>query len=262
MLFDALQKSGNFFDNDPNAQNLLQSIMRQVSGEDQPFTQGVVNNMLADSADSNAASYNSQRQQVNRAMANAGLTGSGLEGSALSDMQSKVAGSTRAGRRDIQTRSQLENYNAKTAANTQAMNFLAQQAQQRQAAAFQEAGYRSQMNETGDASNMSNQDPAAQQAQTQVAQPALSKPTPARPVQFGLSNKTLLAPSMNTSQFGGTMGGVGGTPGAESAGLGNGAAQQANAFASYQQQVSQQTRDRQWLQQQQMDWDSQYGGRG
>ena len=259
MLFDALQKSGNFFDTDPNAQGVLQSIMRQVQGTDQPFTPGVVNNMLADSADSNAATYNSQRQQVNRAMANAGLSGSGLEASALSGMQSQVAGSTRAGRRDIQTRSQLENYNAKTQANTQAMNFLAQQAQQHQAAAFQEAGYRSQMNETGDAANMSNQDPAAAQA-TQQVQPALAKPMPARPTQFGLSNKTLLAPSMNTSQFGGTMGGVGGTPGAESAGLGNGAAMQANAFAAYQQQVSQQQRDRSWLQQQQTQWDQQYGG--
>ncbi len=244
LLFEALQGSGQFYDTNPNAGALMQAIMRQVSGEDSPFTQQVVQNMLADNADAGAASYSRERQGISRAMANAGLSGSGLAANAMNMAQSRNAGATRAGRREVQTRAQLENYNAKVQANIQGMNFLAAQARQRQDAAFQEAGYRSQMHETGDASNMSNQpQQAPQQQPAQPAQPALATPTPARPTQ-------------DVNYWGGNSGGFGGA-GGSLAGSGNLAA----ANATYQSQIQQQERDRQELQRRQIDWDMQYGGR-
>lgn len=261
LLFDTLMRSGNFYEGSDQAgqasQSLLQSLMRQVSGEDSPFTQTVVNNMLADSASGNAGNHSRERELAQRAMANAGLTGSGLEASALMSAQARAAQAARTGRRDIQTRAQLENFNARQQANSQAMQFLGQQAQQRQAASFQEAGYRSQMHETGDASNMSNQPQQAQQpAQPQAPQPALARATPARPMQYGLSNKTLLMPTQNANYWGGNSGGFGGV-GGDMSGTGN----LANANAMYQQQVQQQQRDRMELQRLQADWDMNYGGR-
>lgn len=257
LLFEALQGSGQFYDTNSNAGALMQAIMRQVSGEDSPFTQQVVQNMLADNADAGAASFSRDRQGISRAMANAGLSGSGLAANAMNMAQSRNAGATRAGRREVQTRAQLENYNAKIQANTQGMNFLAAQARQRQDAAFQEAGYRAQMHETGDAQNMSNQGQGQPQQQTaQPAQPALATPTPARPTQWGSSNVTLMRPIQDTNYWGGNSGGFGGA-GGSMAGSGNLAA----ANANYQSQIQQQERDRQELQRRQVDWDMQYGGR-
>lgn len=256
-IFEALAKQMGFYDS-ADSQGLMQSIMRQVSGQDQPFTQQVVQNMLADNADASAGGYRSNQQMVNRAMANAGLTGSGLEASALMSAQVKAGQAARTGRREVNTRAQLENYSARERAQTQAMNYLAQQEQAKRQVTMAEVGERGKMHATGDATNVAQVtggQPGV--AAPQAPQPALSQPTPARPTQYGLSNRTLLQPTQNANYWGGVTGGFGGAGGDMS-----GTGRLAVANGQYQQQVQQQQSDRAYLTQLQADWDARYGGRG
>lgn len=250
MIFDALQRQGAFYDN-PNSQALMNSIMAQVSGGDQPFTDQVRQNMLADNADASAGGFNRSRDMINQAMANAGLAGSGLQASALMGAQAQQSMAARTGRREVNTRAQLENYSARERAQTQAMNFLAQQEQAKRAVTGAEVEQRSRMYAGGDAENVAaaTGQPIAQgQAQPTAAIPALSKPAPARPTQYGLSNVTLLQQRNQTPMPFGVAGG--------------GGFQMVNQQASYDpQQIAKQQQDRAYLTQLQADWDARYGGR-
>lgn len=250
MIFDALQKQGAFYDN-PNSQTLMNSIMQQVQGGDQPFTDQVRQNMLADNADASAGGFSRSRDMINQAMANAGLAGSGLQASALMGAQAQQSMAARTGRREVNTRAQLENYAARERAQTQAMNFLAQQEQAKRAVTGAEVDQRSRMYAGGDAENVAaaTGTPIAQAQVPQPTIPALSKPVPARPTQYGTSNVTLLQQRNQTPMPFGVAGG--------------GGFQMVNQQASYDpQQVAKQQQDRAYLSQLQADWDSRYDGQG
>lgn len=261
LIFEALQRQGGFYDS-PNSQGVMDAIMRQVKGEDQPFTGQVVTNMLADNADASAGGFRNNRDMIARAMANAGLTGSGLEQSALMSAQMQQGRMARQGRREINTRAQLENFQARERAQTAAMNFLAQQEQAKRAVAFAEVDQRGKMHATGDATNVAAATgqpmPQGQQpgvAAPQTVQPALSKPTPARPTQYGLSNATLSIP-----RWGGISGGLPSTGYVSPQQVYDTRANYDRDTQMYQAQIQQQTRDRAYLSQLQADWDSRYGG--
>lgn len=249
LLFEALQKAGGFYGSDPNAQNLMGQFMgmTQPGGANGPFTPNVVNAQLATNSDSNAAAFGAQRKLVQRAMANAGLTGSGLEASAIMSAQRQSQAATRTGRQAITSRADLENYQARERAQGMAMNFLQQQAQLQSNALGQEAGYRAQMHETGDATNISSNAGAAS-GQPPSAAPA---PAPARPTQYGTSNTT---PIYNMQQQFGPQYGAPGAFGPLQ--------QQTPNMGLYNQQLQQQQRDRQQLLMNQQDWDRRYGGMG
>jgi hypothetical protein len=248
-IFEALQRQGMFYDS-PDAQNLQRRIMQQVDGTDQPFTNEVRQNMLADNSDGAASGYQRNQEQINRAMANAGLVGSGLQASALMGAQMQQGMAARQGRREVNTRAQLENYSARERAQTTAMNYLAQQEQAKRQVMNSEVEQRGRMHATGDAANVAavtggNPGPAA--PQPQPVQPALSAPTPARPQQYGTSNIRVM---MNYRP----------------ADPSNPLDVRANPFGhakvdDYNRQVQQQDRDRAYLSQLQADWDSRYGGR-
>lgn len=242
-IFDALQRQGVFYDG-ADAQALQRSIMNQVSGQDQPFTDQVRQNMLADNSDASASGYQRNQEQINRAMANAGLVGSGLQASALMGAQMQQGMAARQGRREVNTRAQLENYSARERAQTTAMNYLAQQEQAKRQVMNSEVEQRSRMHATGDAENVAavtggQQGPAA--PQPTPVQPALSTPTPARPTQYGTTNIQVM---MNTT-----------------------GADPSNPFMSkgvdnvplYNRQIQQQQQDRAYLSQLQADWDRRYG---
>ena len=246
-IFDALQRQGVFYDG-ADAQALQRSIMNQVSGQDQPFTDQVRQNMLADNSDASASGYQRNQEQINRAMANAGLVGSGLQASALMGAQMQQGMAARQGRREVNTRAQLENYSARERAQTTAMNYLAQQEQAKRQVMNSEVEQRSRMHATGDAENVAavtgGQGPAA--PQPQPVQPALSAPTPARPQQYGLSNVTLLQKRQQLQMPFGVAGG--------------GGFQNVQTQAAYDpQEVSKQQQDRAYLSQLQADWDRRYG---
>lgn len=245
-IFDALSKQGGFYDSG-NSNTLMQSIMSQVQGGDQPFTDQVRQNMLADNSDASASGYNRSRDMINQAMANAGLAGSGLQASALFGAQSQQSMAARTGRREVNTRAQLENYSARERAQTQAMNFLAQQQQNAMQTTGMEVEQRGRMYAGGDANNVAAATGQPLPQAPQATTPALSAPVPARPTQYGLSNKGIVmnySPSDPTNAL---------ATGANPRGVAN--------TSLYQQQMQQQNSDRAYLSQLQADWDSRYGGR-
>lgn len=252
LIFEALKRQMGFYDS-ADSQGLMQSIMGMVGGQDQPFTNEVRQNMLADNADASAGGYNSNRDMIQRAMSNAGLTGSGLEASALLSAQTQQGRMARQGRREVNTRAQLENYSARERAQTTAMNYLAQQETARRATTMAEVDQRGKMHATGDATNVAQATGSPTPGQVpgvmpQAPQPALSTPKPARPTQYGLSNVTLLQKRPTVVQPFGVAGG--------------GGLQYLQGAGQYDQgEVQKQQQDRSYLQQLQADWDTRYGGR-
>lgn len=187
LIEEALRRMGGFYDNNADAQTLMQRTMGQVTGQDVPFTQTVLNNMLGQNADSANGQFQQQRRIIDRGFANAGLTGSGLQSSALADAAANAARAARAGRRDITTRAELENYNARITAQQMAQSFLQQREDVARNAAEKEIAYRAQMHATGsegDVANVTGGTPA-NTGQTAPA-PVQAAPRPkAPPAWFG-----------------------------------------------------------------------------
>lgn len=262
LIEEAIGRVGGFY-GQQQPQDLLGMFMSQARGEAVPFTDQVRQGMLGQNADAGAGQFAGNRQLVQRAMANAGLTGSGLEASALMSAQRNAQQALRAGRREINTRAELENFAARERGQQAAMSFLAQQEAANRAAAAAEVSYRSQMHATGDATNVTNAAPGpgggAQPTNPSPAAPAQAAAptpvTPARPTRYGLSNSLLQMPYGGSAQYQ-----TGYAPTAFALSQAQGAYK--NDMARYQEQVRKQQEDRAYLAQLQADWDSQYGGRG
>lgn len=273
LMFGSLDSLLNFY-NRPEGQQLMQQLQQRASGQAQPFTPGVVNAQLANNADASAGQFNNERDMIRMAMGNAGLGGSGLETSALVNSQRQANGMTRAGRREITSRAELENYQAQERAQGQVQSYLAQKQANEAAARAAEVGLRSQMTMEGDASATTAQaggyanatngasgqsivaGPSGQGGTSSgggAAAPAVNAPP--RPTQYGLSNKTLLMPSFNSGLA------MTGSTGWSQQGNQMQNAQYQQAMQSFQQQQQQQAMDRAMLAQQRASWDSQYGAR-
>lgn len=242
-LFGTLEELRGFYGRPPGA-DLMSLLMSQAKGERVPFSPDVINNQLAQNAGSGAAANRASQEAINRNFANRGLSGSGMELSALLGQQSKLSAATRAGRRDITTRAELENYYAQERAQASAQAFLKQQAELESASRLAEAGYRSQFHETSSG-------PKAPQGGA----------VPARPTQFGLTNRTLMAPMPSATmlhnqaspqQFGIVAGDYGRVQAEQS--------RFAQQQATYEQQLNTQIMDRAQLAAMQADWDARYGG--
>lgn len=270
LMFQSLNSLLGFYDR-PEGQALMQQLQARASGQSQPFTPGVVNAQLANNADASAGQFNNERDLIRMAMSNAGLGGSGLEMSALVNSQRQANGMTRAGRREITSRAELENFQAQERAQSQVQSYLAQKQANEAAARAAEVGLRAQMTMEGDAQNTQAQAGAygqpTQGASGQSIVPGPSgvgggtsaqggsagQPTvnaPPMPTQFGLSNKTLMMPrfqSTGVSPWG--------------ANYGVDQANYNNAMMQFQQQQQQQALDRAMLASQQAQWNASYGGR-
>ena len=153
MIFELLKKQLDFY-NRPEAVQAQQLLTDRAQGGSVPFGPNVVNAMFADNADAQAAQVAGDAELINRAFANAGLSGSGLQTSAILNSRSRAAGRSRAGRRDITSRAELANFQAKERAQQQLVAFLAQKQAAEQAVAFREADLRSQIHATGDPQNV------------------------------------------------------------------------------------------------------------
>lgn len=270
LMFESLNSLLGFYGR-PEGQALMTQMQDRAVGLNQPFTPQVVNNMLGENADATNQSYQSERELIARAMANAGLSGSGLQGSANVNALRKANAATRAGRREITTRAQLENYQAQERAQMQVQSYLAQKQANEAAARAQEVALRAQMTMEGDAANTTAQAGNYQQpnqgpnGQSIVAGPSgvqgtsspqnpgqaagtapAPAPPPPRPASYGWSNRS---PMMATRQV--------------AQPYGNGGFQMVNMQdqQQYQQQQQQIAMDRAFLAQQQAQWDAQYGGR-
>lgn len=162
LAFGRLDELRNFYNADPMALQLQSSLQARMSGQDVPFSQAVRNALLAGNSDAGASQVAGDQAMIRQAMANAGLGGSGIETSAILNARRAASKVTRAERRNITSRAELENFNARTAAQQQAQNYLLQKQQAMAQAGQHEVDLRSQM------TNVQNEGQAA--PSTQAAQ--------------------------------------------------------------------------------------------
>lgn len=254
LIEEALARIGLTYDS-PEAQALMAQLQQQAAGTLAPFTPAVRSGLLGRSAAGAAGQLRGEEELIRRAMANAGTTGSGIETSALLAARQRAGGAVRAGRREIETRSDLENFYAGERARGGVAALLAARQGAQQARSGAEIGYRGQLYAGGDAANVAavttpdQPGAAGGQPAAVVAQPALGQPVPARPVRYGMSNTTSLQPRL--------------TPGLPLGSQSYAEEQQryGQAGQSYEQQLRQRELDRAELSRRQADWDLQYGGR-
>lgn len=152
-IFQLLQQAQGLY-NSPEASTLLAQLQGRASGEVVPFDNQVTSAMYAANADASAGRVAGEQDMIRQAFSNAGLGGSGLQAQAMVQSRRRANAATRTGRREITSRAQLENYQAKERAQQQVQNYLAQKNAQIQQAMFQEADYRAKQHATGDATNV------------------------------------------------------------------------------------------------------------
>lgn len=181
LLFEAIQRLGGFYDS-PEAQQLLGQFQDRAGGADAPFTPDVVNYQLGQNSAGVSGQYGTEQEMINRAFANAGLTGSGLQTNALINARSRAAHRVREGRRSITSRAELQNYQARAAAQNELAQFLQQQQANAQAATVLETDARSKLHATGDANNVAQvTTPNQSNSNTPQAPAAAPAPAPAAP---------------------------------------------------------------------------------
>lgn len=139
----AAQGLANFY-NTPESQTLFGQVQGRAAGQDSPFSANLISSLIADSTSANARGVSRDSDMIRRMMANSGLSGSGLETSALVNARRGATAQTTAARRDITSRAELANYQAKVAAQQEVNQML-----QQRLAAQQElvAGQRNQANQ-------------------------------------------------------------------------------------------------------------------
>jgi hypothetical protein len=131
----------------PDMQNVLGQILGRASGQSAPFTPNVVNSMLGANSDGANGAFASERDLIRQSMANQGLSGSGGETAAILAAIGRQGMNVRAGRREITSRAQLENFGAAERAQQQAVEFLKAKAAHKSGIMTGEAGYRSSLRE-------------------------------------------------------------------------------------------------------------------
>jgi hypothetical protein len=171
-ILDLISQAGNIYNTDPLAQqqagffqaqpfqNLLGQVQGRASGQDAPFTQPVINSLLAQQSDAVGAGFGGARDALLRQLTRRGLGGSGLGISAQANMRRQATAQQIAGRRDITSRAQLNNFQARQQAQQQLQGLLGQQFSGQQQflqgnvanqnlAAQREIDFRSRMQEIG-----------------------------------------------------------------------------------------------------------------
>ena len=156
-----------------DATNLMAQLQAQASGQNVPYTQNVLANMLADNSGASSAQFRGDQQTINRAFANSGMSGSGLQADAILNARQRSAAMTRAGRRDITTRAELANYQAQERGRMQIQSYLAQQEALKNSVVQQQNDLTSKLHATGDGPDV------AQVTGGQAPQQAAPAPAPA-----------------------------------------------------------------------------------
>lgn len=149
LAFGALNDQKAFYDQGTAAE-LEQSLLGQMRGTDSPFSPTVVSNLVARETDAEAGQLRSEQDLIRSRMANSGLGGSGIATSAMLSAQREASKRSRSASRDIRTRAELENFNARERARSQAQSFVQQEAANRAAAIKQEVDLRSRFQVVGD----------------------------------------------------------------------------------------------------------------
>lgn len=150
-IFRMYDEMRNYYGQDQGWQQLLQQTQNRASGQDVPFTPEVINAIMAQNADGAAGQVASEQDFIRQRMANSGLGGSGLETSAMVNARRAAQKSIRAGRQDITSRAQLNNYQAKTQAQQEARSMFMEQQRANAVAQQGEIGFRAQSRESQDA---------------------------------------------------------------------------------------------------------------
>lgn len=146
----ALARQEGLYQQGPQVE-LRDRILNSMRGNDAPFTPDVVNGLIAQETDASASGLASQQDLIRQAMANSGMSGSGLQASAMANAQRAASKRSRGASRDIRTRAELENYQARERAQTRASALFAQQEAAERAARMKEVDFRSRFEVTGDA---------------------------------------------------------------------------------------------------------------
>ena len=111
---------------DSRIAQLYSMLEAQESGRDAPFTQAIINSLLAQEADRGASAYQTQQRQIQRGFNRFGAGGSGGEIAALAQAARGTAAQTGAGQRDVGIRTGVENYGARERGRSQLGNLLGQ----------------------------------------------------------------------------------------------------------------------------------------
>ena len=143
--FGELDQEKNWWDTDQNAVEVRNSLQGQMRGQDVPFTEMVQQGMIGQSQDANAAALAQENQLIRQRMANQGLSGGGGELSAMVQSQRQTSAAQRAASRDIRTRAELENFQARERARQEVSQLMAREAAQRMQATNKAADLRSQL---------------------------------------------------------------------------------------------------------------------
>jgi len=169
-ILDLISQAGNVYQTDPLAQQqagffqaqpwqtLMSQISNRASGQDVPYTQSVINSLLGQQSDAIGQGFGQAQQQVNQGLSRRGLGGSGLGLSAMAGLRSQATAQQIAGRREITSRAQLNNFQARAQAQQQLQGAQGQQFQgqqqflqgdvaNRNLAAQREIDFRSRMQE-------------------------------------------------------------------------------------------------------------------
>lgn len=158
LILDRIAQLGGFYDTDPVSQRyqqgafgenpeqlLLQSQLQgRAGGSDAPFTPSVISALLGQSSDALAGRVANESDLVRQNFANRGLGGSGLEASALVNSRRNASAQQIAGRRDITSRAQLENFQARAQAQQQLQGYQQNLLQQQQGLTQSRFGAQSQ----------------------------------------------------------------------------------------------------------------------
>lgn len=141
---EALLRQRNFFDtnqaaqglsgfyNDPMAQGLFGQVQDRASGAASPFSPELIASLIANSTGANARGVQRDSSMIRRSFANSGLSGSGLENTALVNSRRQATAQNTAARRDITSRAELANFQARERAQSQVQQILQQRLQHQQ----------------------------------------------------------------------------------------------------------------------------------
>ena len=142
--FAELAYERDFYRSDPTAQQTRASIMSQMAGHDVPFTQAVQDGLIGRETDAEAMQLAREQELIRQQMANSGIGGSGLQASALINAQREASRRSRAASREIRTMAELENFQARERARSNAQQLIAQESAARWKPVEKAADLRSQ----------------------------------------------------------------------------------------------------------------------
>lgn len=143
--FAELRGERDWWDTDPNALEVRGSLQGQMRGQDVPFTELVQQGLIGRDSDANASALAQQQELIRQQMASAGLSGGGGQLAAQLSAQRAASAAQRSAARDIRTRAELENFQARERARQEVSQLMAREAAQRMQATNKAVDLRSQM---------------------------------------------------------------------------------------------------------------------